>query len=303
MSVGVSGATLAAAVANAGGVGTIGAMGLPPEEVQRQIKEARRHTDGVFGVNLMYAGTLFDTLLDLCIQERVDYVAIGAGFARGPFRKLQEAGIAAFAIISSVQAARIAARTPGITGVVVESGHAGGHLGPKDPEVSTWDLFPGVLAQLRQSEYPGPVIAAGGLLTRKDVMRALAMGADGVQLGTRFALSNESSAHPAMKQGWLAALGTHVQWWSPTGYASRAAYPLNDAELPRLNGAAGVQCRQCLKLCLHRQDPGRSHCILRALLNSLNGDVKHGLLFSGARVGEITETLTVREIFRRLLSV
>ncbi|OTA40239.1 MAG: hypothetical protein A6D92_20905 [Symbiobacterium thermophilum] len=155
----------------------------------------------------------------------MDYVAIGAGFARGPFRKLHEAGIPGFCIISSVKAARIVARTPGVAGVVVESGQAGGHLGPEDPEISTWELFPPVRAALREAGFAGPIIAAGGLLTRQDVLRALAMGADGVQMGIRFAMTEESAASAEMKARWLAATGSQVTDWSPTGYKSRAIVP------------------------------------------------------------------------------
>jgi len=175
MSVRISLHPLAAAVAEAGGVGTIGGMGISPEELRKEIRAARALTTGLFGVNLMYAGALFDRLLDVCIEERPDYVAIGAGFARGPFKRLREAGIPAFCIISSAKAARIVARTEGVTGVVIESGQAGGHLGPEDPEISTWDLFPPVRAALKEHGFAGPIIAAGGLLDRRDIVRALAM--------------------------------------------------------------------------------------------------------------------------------
>ena len=125
MSVRISLAPLVSAVARQGGMGTIGGMGIPPGELRTNIRQVRNSTSGIFGVNLMYIGTLFDRLLDVCIEEKVDFVTIGAGFARGPFRKLSEHNIPAFCIISSAKAADIAARTPGVTGIVVESGQAG----------------------------------------------------------------------------------------------------------------------------------------------------------------------------------
>lgn len=304
MSIRVALAPLAAAVAIAGGIGTIGGMGIPPAELLAHIREARALAPtGLFGVNLMYAGTLFDRLLDICINEMVDFVAIGAGFARGPFKLLLQAGIPALCIISSVKAARIVAKTEGITHVVVESGQAGGHLGPEDPNVSTWDLFPPVLQSLRDHGFAGPVIAAGGLLDRQDIDRALAMGADGVQMGIRFGMTEESSASPEMKRKWVEATGSQVVSWSPTGMASRATVPHTEERLPKLTDP-GVTCSQCLKFCQHRESPGHaaSHCIYTALSRSQQGDPDHGLVFCGPRVGEITDIIPVREVFRRLLT-
>lgn len=303
MSIRISLAPLVAAVANCGGVGTIGGMGIPPKELARHIRQARSMTDGLFGVNLMYAGMLFDELLDVCIEERVDFVTIGAGFARGPFKKLKEAGIPALCIISSEKAARIAAKTDGITHVVVESGQAGGHLGPEDPNISTWDLFPGVLKALRDHGFQGPVIAAGGILTREDVDRALAMGADGVQMGIRFAMTEESSASDAMKQKWVEATGSQVEYWSPTGMASRAIVPHTEDKLPKLT-QEGVHCAKCLKICAHRDSPGNteSHCIYTALNRSQKGDPDNGLVFCGPRVSDIDDIVPVAEVFRRLLT-
>lgn len=299
MSVRISLHRLAAAVASEGGVGTIGAMGIPPEFLRREIRKTRSLTDGVFGVNIMYAGYLFDRLLQVCIEERVDYVAIGAGFARRPFKLLAEAGIPGFCIISSEKAGRVAARTEGVSGIVVESGMAGGHLGPKDTDISTWELFPSVLATLEESGFTGPVIAAGGLHSRDDVLRALAMGADGVQLGTRFAMTEESSASNAMKDTWMAAKSSQSIDWSPTGLPGRVVVPHSPDRLPSIY-QTGVSCIDCLKVCKHR-DHGEAHCIWNALNNAQQGDVDRGLVFCGGAVGEMDDIVPVREVFRRLL--
>lgn len=304
MSIRISLARLVAAVANAGGVGTIGGMGVPPTELRRQIIRTRALSPGgLFGVNLMYAGRLFDSLLDVCIAERVDFVAIGAGFARGPFKKLADAGIPGVCIISSERLARIVARTEGITHVVVESGQAGGHLGPEDPNISTWELFPPVLAALRSGGFLGPVIAAGGILHRRDIDRALDLGAAGVQLGIRFAMTEESSASEAMKRAWVNASDSQVEYWSPTRMASRAIVPHSAERLPRLV-EQGVRCIECLKVCAHRDSPDHSvsHCIYTALTRAQRGDTEGGLVFCGPRVGEIFDIATVAEVFRRLLT-
>jgi len=299
MSIRISFHRLAAAVAAAGGVGTIGAMGISPAELVREIRQARLLTEGVVGVNLMYAGILCDRLLEVCIAERVDYVAIGAGFARGPFKALADAGIPGFAIVSSEKAARIAARTSGVTGIVVESGQAGGHLGPADTEVSIWDLFPPILTALREAGFAGPVIAAGGLLDHEDVLRALEMGADGVQLGTRFAVTEESHASDEMKSAWLQAHRSQTVDWSPTGMPGRVVDPHPIHKLPRL-GDPGVNCINCLKHCRHRES-GASHCIWNSLNNAQKGNVGRGLVFCGGRIGEIHDLLTVDEVFHKLL--
>jgi nitronate monooxygenase len=304
MSIRIALAPLVAAVANEGGVGTIGGMGIPPGELRRHIRQTRELTpNGVFGVNLMYAGMIVDQLLDVCIEERVDFVTIGAGFARGPFKKLFEAGIPGICIISSEKAGRVAAKTAGITHIVVESGQAGGHLGPEDPNISTWDLFPPVLKALRDNGFKGPVIAAGGILDRSDIDRALAMGADGVQMGIRFAMTEESSASDAMKRLWVAATGSQVEYWSPTGMASRAIVPHTEDQLPKLT-QEGVHCTKCLKLCAHRDSENNeiSHCIYTALNRSQKGDPENGLVFCGPRVKDIDDIVTVSEVFRRLLT-
>lgn len=302
MSIRISLSDLVAAVANEGGVGTIGGMGISPTELRGHIRQTRALSpEGVFGVNLMLAGSLFDELLEVCIDERVHFVAIGAGFARGPFKRLGEAGIPAMCIISSVKAARLAARTAGITHIVVESGQAGGHLGPEDPDISTWDLFPPVLEALREHGFEGPVIAAGGILTGADVDRALAMGADGVQIGTRFAMTEESAASPAMKERWVGATGSQVEYWSPTGMASRAIVPHTEEHLPKLTQAE-VKCAKCLRFCSHRDSDGHmvAHCIYTALDRAQKGDPDRGLVFCGPRVGEIDDIIPVSEVFRRL---
>ncbi len=303
MSVRIALHELAAAVAENGGVGTIGGMAIPPDELRQEIRKVRRLTSGAFGVNLMYAGYLFDELLDVCIQECVDYVAIGAGFARGPFRKLDDAGIPGAAIISSPKAARIAARTRGVAAVVVESGEAGGHLGPKDPEISIWDLFPPVYSTLRERDFSGPIFAAGGLLTRDDIWHIMDMGADGAQLGTRFATSEESAASEAMKKTWIKAKDSQVVNWSPTGMPIRIIKPHHSTRnLPTLNNGA-LSCNHCLKTCKHRDDQSVSHCIRKALNNSQTGVVDRGVVLTGSRIGEIDSIRPVSEIMDNLTQV
>lgn len=305
---------LAGAVAAEGGVGLVAATGLirkgsGRDELVERIREARKLAGGgVVGVGAMYAVAHFDQLLQTAIDEKVDLMVIGAGFAREPFNRLADAGIPAWAIISSEKAARIVARVPSITGVVVESGEAGGHLGPRDVNISIWDLFPPVYQTLREGGFRGPVIAAGGIRYGWEVQQALAMGAAGVQLGTLFAMTTESNASPVMKEAWVRSQGTKVVNVSPVGMPGRVIAEQSLDTLPRLR-VPGVGCITCLKFCEHRDDTTKKHCIHLALHFAVrgrirfgpDGSVEGGLVFSGSRVGEISDIVPAARRIQNLL--
>ena len=305
---------LAGAVAALGGVGLIAGTGLiragkPAENLIQRIREGRKLAGGgALGVGIMYVVSQFDEILNCCIREKVDLVVIGAGFAREPFQRLAAAGIPAWAIISSVKLASIVCRVPGITGVVIESGEAGGHLGPKDPTVSIWDLFPPVYRTLRDGGFRGTIVAAGGLRYGWEIRRLMEMGADGVQLGTLFAMTEESSASPEMKQAWLRSRGSQVTHISPVGLPSRAIIEQSLEELPKLPPSPRA-CIDCLKICAHRDDRSQKHCIFRSLVNAVSGrlrfdddgKVANGLVFTGSRVGEIDDIVPVAKRIENLL--
>ena len=314
MAVGVSLEPLAGAVAALGGVGLIAGTGLirsnrASDELVARIREGRKLAgDGVLGIGVMFAVSQFDDILNVAIQERVDIVVIGAGFAREPFNRLAAAGIPGWAIISSEKLASIVCRVPSIAGVVVESGQAGGHLGPKDPEISTWDLFPPVYRTLRAGGFRGPIMAAGGLRYGWEVRRLLEMGADGVQLGTLFAMTDECSASKEMKEVWVRAEGSQVTHVSPVGMPSRAVDIQSLEHLPKLPSTPRA-CIDCLKICTHRDDRAQSHCIFRSLFNARDGRIKtyadgtigNGLVFTGSRVGEIDDIVPVQKRIQNLL--
>ncbi|MHB1004267.1 MAG: NAD(P)H-dependent flavin oxidoreductase [Chloroflexota bacterium] len=315
MAVDVSLDRLAGAVAAEGGVGLIAGTGFArfgaagSERMVNCIRESRKLAgNGIVGVGIMYVLGRFDMILDTAIRERVDVVVIGAGFAREPFQRLAEAGIPAWAIISSEKLASIVCRVPSITGVVVESGLAGGHLGPKDPNISTWDLFPGVYRTLREGGFRGPVLAAGGLRYGWEVSRLLEMGADGVQLGTLFAMTDESAASSAMKEAWVSAKGSKVTNISPVGLPSRAVERQALDQLPILPEDPRA-CISCLKVCTHKFDRSQKHCIYRSLVNAAKGritvdaegNIGNGLVFTGSRVGEINDIVPVHKRIQDLV--
>jgi len=289
MAVRISLAPLAAAVANEGGIGLIAGSGLKPAELIKNIREAREMSKGIIGVNIMVAVKEFRTLVMAALQERVDLVVAGAGFSRDLFKWCHEAKIAVVPIVSSVRVALLAERF-GADAVILEGKEAGGHLGTLE---STWSVLPKIVEAVKI-----PIIAAGGVLTGLDIFRALKEGASGVQIGTRFAVSEESSADLAWKQACVKATAEDVILIeSPVGLPGRALFSkfvkkLYNGEIPRHENIG--RCVTCLKECK------KNYCIIEALIRAQRGDLERGLIFCGERVGEIREILPVKEIIRQL---
>lgn len=286
MAVRLSMAKLAAAVANEGGIGLIAASGIKPDELVENIREARSLTDGIVGINVMVAVKEFANLVKAAIQEKIDLVVSGAGFSRDAFKWCAESKVPYVPIISSVKAATLAEKF-GATAVILEGKQAGGHLGTLE---STWDLLPDIAKAIKI-----PLIAAGGILTGADIARAFSLGAKGVQMGTRFAVSEESNASLAWKQACVNAKPEDVVLVeSPVGLPGRA---LNNEFVQRMKGEEKqkIRCITCLKECR------KNYCMMEALENARKGDLDNGLIFCGERVGEIKEILTVKQIFKNLI--
>lgn len=292
MAVKVSRAPLAAAVAEEGGLGVIGGSGLSTEELEIEIKEARYLTrHGAIGVNLMVALRQFKDLAKTALAQKVDALIVGAGFSRDVFQMAKAASVPIIPIVSSLKAAILAERM-GADAVIVEGGEAGGHLGT---EQSLFSILEPIVETLKV-----PIIAAGGLLSTLDVRKVFSLNVHGVQLGTRFAASLESSPHQDWKNYYLKARPEDVvKIKSPAGLPGQAI--LNPL-IKRVNEGKEIKpklitsCINCLNYCL------KNFCILDALLLAQRGDVENGLIFAGARVGEIKEILSVKEIFKTLQS-
>ncbi len=286
MAVRISTAPLAAAVANEGGIGLIAGTGMSIQELKEEIKKARSLTRGIIGVNVLFAAKQFAQLVMAAIEEKIDLVVSGAGFSRDIFGWGREAGTAIVPIVSSARLAALAERM-GAAAVILEGGEAGGHLGT----ALSWKT---VLPEVRQAVQI-PVIAAGGIIDGKDVLDALQRGADGVQMGTRFAASEESGASPQLKSLYVAAGEEDlVVIDSPVGLPGRAIRNVFVNKLDE-DMRESVRCSSCLKKCSKR------FCILKALCNAQQGDLEHGLIFSGQQVARIKEILPVKEIFRRII--
>ena len=288
MAIRLSTARLAAAVANEGGIGLIAASGMEEQELRTEIRLARKLTNGkgIIGINCMVAARAFKNLIVTAAQEGVDLIVAGAGFSRDIFAVGREYNVAVVPIVSSVKLAKISEKL-GASAIVVEGTEAGGHLGTQQ---SIKEILPDIVKAVNI-----PVIAAGGATCGQDIVDLLNLGADGVQMGSRFAASEESNGARFLKEMYLRMVKEDVvQIDSPVGYKGRAIRsPF--AQLS-LEGRAPlpVTCDACLKHCTHQ------FCIIRALSRAQQGDVETGLIFTGAYMWKIHEILPVKEIFRRI---
>ncbi len=288
MAVGISEARLAGAVAREGGIGVIAGTIMTPGQLEREIKTAREISGGkgLLGINVLFAVTNFAQLVRAGMKAGIDLVFSGAGFSRDIFAWGREFNVPVVPIVSSGRLAALAEKL-GAAAVVVEGCEAGGHLGTDRPLL---DILPEVLRATRL-----PVIGAGGVLNGYDIYRVLKMGARGVQMGTRFAASYESSADDNFKQAYLVAgPEDSILIHSPVGLPGRAIRTEFTEQLRQEGSIKASSCNKCLKRC------DQVFCIRRALLNAKKGYLKEGLVFAGQRVAEIKEILSVEEIFNNL---
>ena len=188
----VSGWKLASAVSNAGGLGLIGAGSMYPDVLREHIQKCKKATDNPFGVNIPMLYPQVDELMDIIVEEDVKIVFTSAGNPKTWTSFLKEKGITVVHVVSSVKFS-IKAEAAGVDAVVCEGFEAGGHNGRE--ETTTFTLIPMVKESITI-----PVIAAGGIGNGRGMLAAMVLGADGVQIGSRFAASKESSAHTNFKQ-------------------------------------------------------------------------------------------------------
>ena len=191
----VATAELAAAVSNGGGLGLIAAGGAPGEVVREQIKKCRTLTDKPFGVNVMLMSPFAEEVMQVILEEKPAVVATGAGNPGKYIEALKEAGIKIMPVIASVAMAKRMEKS-GVDAVIAEGTEAGGHIG----ELTTMVLVPQIVDAVEI-----PVVAAGGFADKRGAVAAFALGADGIQVGTRFICSDECIAHENYKQAVLKA--------------------------------------------------------------------------------------------------
>ena len=187
-----SGWRLASAVSNAGGLGLIGAGSMHPDVLREHIQKCKEATDKPFGVNVPLMYPEIEKVMDILMEEGVKIVFTSAGNPKTWTSRLKEQGMKVIHVVSSSKFAR-KCEEAGVDAIVAEGFEAGGHNGRE--ETSTMCLIPHVRRATSL-----PLIAAGGIGTGAGMLAAFALGAEGVQIGTRFALTKESSAHEAFKQ-------------------------------------------------------------------------------------------------------
>lgn len=192
-----SGWRLVSAVSNAGGLGLLGAGSMYPEVLREHIQKCRKATDKPFGVNIPIMYPDIDKLMEIIIEEGVKIVFTSAGNPEIWTSVLQKAGIKVAHVVSSSKFA-LKAQNAGVDAIVAEGFEAGGHNGRE--ETTTMTLIPSVK---RHSNVP--LIAAGGIATGRGMLAAMALGADGVQIGSRFVATDEASSHINFKQRVLEA--------------------------------------------------------------------------------------------------
>lgn len=290
MGVGISLSKLASAVANAGGIGIISGTGISIDEMRMHIRKAKEkiRNTGYIGVNVLFAMNDFAEKMKAAIEEKVDFIISGAGISRDMYTWGKNADIPVISIVSSAKLARLSERL-GAAAVVVEGHEAGGHLGTDRP---LFDILPEVVAAVEI-----PVIAAGGIMTGKDIAHALKMGASGVQMGTRFVASNECDAPLSFKEKYInARLEDTIFVKTTVGLQGRAVKNNFTTLIADNNKKIKIKkCINCLKNCSYR------FCTLDSLITSMDGDCENGLVFAGSRVNEVKEILPVQTIINNIM--
>lgn len=278
-----SGWRLAAAVSNAGGLGLLGAGSMHPETLVEHIHKLKAATNKPWGVNVPLMYPEIDRLMQILVDEQVRIVFTSAGSPKKYTAFLHEAGITVVHVMPSSKLA-IKCEQAGVDAIVAEGFEAGGHNGKE--ETTTLSLIPAVCQAVQL-----PVIAAGGIACGQQVLAAMAMGAEGVQMGTVFALSAESSASDAFKQRCIAAGegGTMLclKALSPTRLVRNALYDrIAKAEAEGQNDAE--QLRQILGTAAAKR-------------GIFEGDIDNGELEIGQSAAYVKEVLPTAAIMQQIV--
>lgn len=278
-----SGWRLAAAVSNAGGLGLLGAGSMHPETLVEHIHKLKAATNKPWGVNVPLMYPEIDRLMQILVDEQVRIVFTSAGSPKKYTAFLHEAGIIVVHVVPSSKLA-IKCEQAGVDAIVAEGFEAGGHNGKE--ETTTLSLIPAVCQAVQL-----PVIAAGGIACGQQVLAAMAMGAEGVQMGTVFALSAESSASDAFKQRCIAVGegGTMLclKALSPTRLVRNALYDrIAKAEAEGQNDAE--QLRQILGTAAAKR-------------GIFEGDIDNGELEIGQSSAYVKEVLPTAVIMQQIV--
>lgn len=328
MGVGISLSGLASAVAEQGGIGVISSAGLGViyrnlsknyreasiEGLRRELRKAREMTRGIIGVNVMVAMSNFADMVKTAIAEKADIIFSGAGLPLNlPSYLTKEAKTKLAPIVSSARAAKLLC-TKWLQeykyipdAIVVEGPKAGGHLGYRSEQIddaaySLESIVPQVVEEVANFSAAHdchiPVIAGGGVYTGEDIYNILSLGAEGVQMGTRFVTTDECDASPAFKQTYIDASREDIEIiQSPVGMPGRA---IHNSFLERVK-ASLTRPKNCPFDCIKTCDVTHSpYCIMLALYNAFRGRLQRGYAFCGSNAWRATKIVSVRELMETL---
>lgn len=271
---------LAAAVSEAGGLGLIGAASAPADWVRTQIREAKKLTKKPFGVNIMLMSPYADEVAKVLVEEGVKVVTTGAGNPEKYMQMWKDAGIKVIPVVASVALAKRMERC-GADAVVAEGCEAGGHIG----ENTTMVLVPQIADAVQI-----PVIAAGGIADGRGMAAAFLLGAQGVQLGTHFVVTEESQVHENYKERILKAkdIDSRVTGRT-TGHPVRALRNEMTRKYMELEqqGASFEELEQLTVGGLRKA--------------VVDGDVKYGSVMAGQIAGMVKEKMTCQELIQKLV--
>lgn len=271
---------LAAAVSEAGGLGLIAAANAPAEWVREQIRQAKALTDKPFGVNIMMLSPNADEVAEIVVEEGVKVVTTGAGTPEKYMKMWKEAGVKVIPVVASVAMAKRMERS-GADAVVAEGTEAGGHIG----ETTTMVLVPQIVDAVKI-----PVIAAGGIADGRGIAAAFMLGAQGVQMGTHFVVTEESQVHENYKDCIIKAkdIDTRVTGRT-TGHPVRALRNrMTNQYLQKEKEGASFEELELLTL------GGLRKAVV-------DGDVTNGSVMSGQSAGLVKGKMSCRELIQKLV--
>ncbi len=329
MGVRISLSSLAAAVAEEGGIGTISSIGLGDierggsdyerisrEALREELRKARSMTGGVLAVNFMGALSNVEDLVHTAVDEGIKLVVFGAGLPMRLPEMVEDPSVHLVPIVSSARAAELILRAWSkryqrtADAFILEGPLAGGHLGFSPEELQHTDdyalekLLPPLLETIKpyEARYGReiPVVAAGGVFDGRDIARMLRLGAAGVQMATRFVCTWECDASREFKQAYIEATEEDIAIIrSPVGLPGRAIRNKFLVDLDK-SGNKAVSCPyRCLTACKASE---ARFCIAKALLNAYRGDVDDGLIFCGQNVHRIKQIVSVKELMDELVA-
>lgn len=287
----VSGGKLAASVSNAGGLGLIGAGSMKPELLKLHIEKCRTLTDKPFGINIPLLYDKVGEQIEVALNHGVKIFFTSAGSPKKWTKTLQDHGATVFHVTSSPELALKCAEA-GVNGIVAEGFEAGGHNGRE--EITSLVLIPQVVSILNNHFSHIPLVAAGGFATGQSLVAAEALGADGVQMGTRFLLSKESSAHEDFKKYLLQAKPGSTKLLMKETVPVRLYENQFSKDIEEIEKSyRGQELKEKL---IEHLGTGR------AREGMLNGDLIKGELEVGQIVSSIKNIPSVQEIVNQIMS-